>query len=42
MEPNTGEVDTQENWAAEGFTVENSELIEVVKDDDGWWTGVLK
>lgn len=37
MNPHTGSVDTAENWKAEGFTKENSDLIEVVKDENGDW-----
>lgn len=36
MNPHTGSVDTAENWAAEGCTPENSELIEVVKVNGDW------
>lgn len=35
MNPHTGSVDTEENWAAEGYTTENSTLVEVVMLDDG-------
>lgn len=38
MNPHTGSVDTEKNWATEGFTQANAELIEVVKDKDGSWT----
>lgn len=37
MNPHTGSVDTEENWNDEGYTTENSELIEVVKDENGEW-----
>lgn len=36
MNPYTGSVDTAENWAAEGYTQENSELIEVVEVNGEW------
>lgn len=36
MNPHTGSVDTAENWAAEGYTPENSELIEVAKVNGDW------
>jgi hypothetical protein len=29
MNPYTGSVDTEENWAAEGYTINNAELVEV-------------
>lgn len=38
MNPHTGSVDTEENWAAEGFTQANADLIEVVKNKDDCWT----
>ena len=37
MNPHTGTVQTQEDWAADGFTAENADLVEVVKDDNGDW-----
>lgn len=37
MNPYTGSVDTADNWASEGFTSDNAELIEVVKDANGDW-----
>ena len=37
MNIGTGSVDTAENWSAEGFTVENSGLVEVEKDSEGGW-----
>lgn len=37
MNPATGSVDTAENWSAEGHTVENANLVEVVKDENGDW-----
>jgi hypothetical protein len=37
MNTKTGSVDTEENWAAEGFTPENSDLRQVVKDENGDW-----
>jgi len=33
----TGSVDTADNWAAEGHTQKNADLIEVVKNDSGDW-----
>lgn len=36
LNPYSGSVDTQENWAAEGYTRENSELIEVELIDGEW------
>lgn len=36
MNPNTGSVDTRENWAAEGYD-EKDGLIVVSKDEDGGW-----
>ena len=36
MNPHTGSVDTAENWAIEGYTKENAELIEIVKVDGEW------
>lgn len=40
MAPATGSVDTEENWKCEGWTSENSDLIEVEKDKDGDWIEV--
>ena len=37
MNPHTGTVQTQEDWAADGFTAENADLIEVTQDDNGDW-----
>lgn len=37
MNPHTGSVDTAENWAAEGYTTDNSGLIEVLQDANGDW-----
>jgi hypothetical protein len=37
MNPHTGTVQTEEEWQDEGYTQENSELIEVVKDENGDW-----
>tara|TARA_R110002020_G_scaffold279104_3_gene494500 strand:+ start:1102 stop:1248 length:147 start_codon:yes stop_codon:yes gene_type:complete len=37
MNPHTGSVDTEENWATEGYTTDNSELIAVEKNEDGDW-----
>lgn len=37
MNPLTGCVDTVENWAAEGFTEENSYLFPVEEDENGDW-----
>lgn len=36
MNPHTGSVDTKENWLAEGYTPENSDLIEVIKVSGQW------
>lgn len=36
MNPKTGSVDTKENWESEGFTQNNSDLIEVVKKQNEW------
>ena len=37
MNPYTGTVQTAEIWEADGFTTENADLIEVVKDENGDW-----
>jgi hypothetical protein len=37
MNTQTGSVDTAENWKSEGFTVENSDLRQVEKDENGDW-----
>lgn len=37
MNQHTGSVDTTDNWAAEGYTTDNSDLIEVVQDANGDW-----
>lgn len=37
MNPVTGSVDTAENWSEEGYTAENANLVEVVKDENGDW-----
>lgn len=37
MNPYTGTVQSAEEWAEEGFTVDNADLIEVVKDENGDW-----
>ena len=37
MNPHTGTVQTAQDWADEGFTVDNADLIEVVKDENGDW-----
>jgi len=37
MNPQTGSVDTADNWEAEGHTQQNADLIEVVKNDSGEW-----
>lgn len=39
MNPHTGSVDTMESWADEGYTPENSELIEVFYDGGAWVDG---
>ena len=39
MKPQTGSVDTEENWNAEGYEIENG-LIEVQKDENGDWVEV--
>lgn len=36
MNPRTGSTDSAENWEAEGFTPDNSELYEVVEVDGQW------
>lgn len=38
MNPHTGSVDTLDGWFP--FTLENSKLIEVKKDDNGDWVEV--
>lgn len=40
MNIHTGSVDTTENWAAEGYTIENSGLVEVEKDEYGCWVAL--
>jgi hypothetical protein len=44
MNPHTGTVQSAEDWEADGFTVDNADLIEVVKGENGDWvvTGVLR
>ncbi len=37
MNPHTGSVDTLGNWAADGYTQDNAELIEVIQDASGDW-----
>ena len=37
MNIHTGTVQTEAEWADEGFTVKNAELVEVVKDENGDW-----
>lgn len=39
MNTKTGSVDTAENWAADGYTAENADLVEV-KDVNGEWVEV--
>jgi hypothetical protein len=36
MNPHTGTVQTAADWAADGYTQANAELVEVVKTADGW------
>lgn len=36
MNPHSGSVDTAENWSADGYTQENSELIEVIEINGEW------
>lgn len=40
MNSHTGSVDTAENWEAEGYDLENSDLVEVEKDESGDWQEV--
>lgn len=37
MNIHTGTVQTAQEWADDGFTTENAELVEVVKDQNGDW-----
>ena len=37
MNIHTGTVQTAKEWADDGFTVANAELVEVVKDENGDW-----
>lgn len=37
MNPHTGTVQTAEDWEADGFAVDNADLVEVVKDENGDW-----
>ena len=37
MNPHTGTVQTEQDWADEGFTCENAELIEVMLGENGDW-----
>ena len=40
MNPETGSVETKEDWEAEGYTQENANLVEVEKDENGDWAEV--
>jgi len=37
MNPHTGTVETEQVWTEEGHTINNSDFIEVVKDENGDW-----
>ena len=37
MNPHTGSVQSAQDWADDGFTTDNAELIEVVKAAAGDW-----
>lgn len=37
MNPHTGSVQTAADWADDGCTTANAELIEVVADENGDW-----
>jgi hypothetical protein len=37
MNPHTGTVQTADEWAADGYTTANADLIEVTKDEKGDW-----
>lgn len=37
MNPHTGTVQTAQEWADDGYTRENAELIEVTLDENGDW-----
>ena len=40
MNPETGSVETKEDWEAEGYTQENANLVEVEKEENGDWAEV--
>lgn len=37
MNPHTGTVQTADDWADDGYTPDNADLVEVEQDENGDW-----